>query len=347
MDSVSQMALGAAVSVAVVGRRMPVWKAAAIGAAFGTLPDLDVVIDYGDPIRNMTFHRAESHALFWLTLFTPLAAWLTARLTGMADHFRLWCLNIWLILITHALLDAMTVYGTQLLLPFSDMPLGVASIFIIDPLYTLPLLIGLFCAVRWRGRRGLNANRNGLLISTLYLSWTVLAQQHVAGIAERSLAASDINAEQKLVTPTPFNTLIWRVLVITPDGGYSEGFYSLFDGDRPIRFTHFPRNMDLYRALRENWETARMAWFSHGLFAMSEHDGEVRITDLRMGQQPNYVFSFAVARRDPAGLSAQLPVSRPSRVDIGRGVRWLGQRLLDADTPPLHQFTVPVINEPR
>lgn len=138
------MALGAAVSVAVVGRRMPVWKAAAIGAAFGTLPDLDVVIDYGDPVRNMTFHRAESHALFWLTLFTPAAAWLLARLTGMADNLRLWCLNIWLILITHTLLDAMTVYGTQLLLPFSDTPLGVASIFIIDPLYTVPLLIGLF-----------------------------------------------------------------------------------------------------------------------------------------------------------------------------------------------------------
>ena len=122
------MALGAAVSVAVVGRRMPVWKAAAIGAAFGTLPDLDVVIDYGDPIRNMTFHRAESHALFWLTLFTPLAAWLTARLTGMADSVRLWCLNIWLILITHTLLDDMTVYGTQQLLPLRDMPFRCASI---------------------------------------------------------------------------------------------------------------------------------------------------------------------------------------------------------------------------
>lgn len=340
------MALGAAVSVAVVGRRMPVWKAAAIGAAFGTLPDLDVVIDYGDPVRNMTFHRAESHALFWLTLFTPAAAWLLARLTGMADNLRLWCLNIWLILITHTLLDAMTVYGTQLLLPFSDTPLGVASIFIIDPLYTVPLLIGLFCAVRWRGRRGLNANRNGLIISTLYLCWTVLAQQHVAGIAERSVAASGINAEQKLVTPTPFNTLIWRVLVMTPDG-YSEGFYSLLDGDRPIRFEHFPGNMDLYQALHVHWETARMAWFSHGFFAMSEYDGEVRITDLRMGQQPDYVFSFAVARRTPAGLQPQPPVSRPSRVDLDRGFRWLGQRLLNADTPPLHQLTMPATSEPR
>jgi inner membrane protein len=340
MDSVSQMALGAAVSVAVVGRRMPLWKAAAIGAAFGTLPDLDVVIDYGDPIRNMTFHRAESHALFWLTLFSPLAAWFCARWSGMADSFRLWWLNIWLILISHTLLDAMTVYGTQLLLPFSDMPLGVASIFIIDPLYTVPLLVGLFWAIRWRGRRGLNANRNGLLISTLYLCWTVLVQQYVTAVADSSIAASDIEAQQKLVTPTPFNTLIWRVLVITPDG-YAEGFYSLLDGDRPIQFEHFSRGMHWFEVLQENWETARIGWFSKGFFAMSEYDGEVRITDLRMGQQPDYVFSFAVARHDSKGLQPMTPVSRPSRVDIGQGFQWLGLRLLDANTPPLHRAMMP------
>ena len=49
---------------------------------------------------------------------------------------------MWLALVTHPLLDAMTVYGTQLALPFSDHPFGVGSIFIIDPLYTLPLLAG-------------------------------------------------------------------------------------------------------------------------------------------------------------------------------------------------------------
>ena len=65
MDSLSQIALGAAVGVAVMGRRTAVWKAAAWGAVAGTLPDLDVLIDHGDPVRNMVLHRAESHALFW------------------------------------------------------------------------------------------------------------------------------------------------------------------------------------------------------------------------------------------------------------------------------------------
>ena len=85
MDSVSQIALGAAVGVATMGRRTAVWKAALWGAVAGTLPDLDVLIEYGDPIRNMVLHRAETHAPFWLTLASlPLAAACAGRAAAAA-----------------------------------------------------------------------------------------------------------------------------------------------------------------------------------------------------------------------------------------------------------------------
>lgn len=80
MDSISQVALGSAVGIAVMGRRTSSWKAALWGGVCGTLPDLDVLIDHGDPIRNMTFHRAESHVLFHLSLLSPLIAWLISRI---------------------------------------------------------------------------------------------------------------------------------------------------------------------------------------------------------------------------------------------------------------------------
>ena len=128
MDSVSQIALGAAVGVAVMGRRTALWKSAVWGAVAGTLPDLDVFIDHGDAIANMVLHRAESHALFWLTLFSlPFAAGV-ARLHGEWVQRKRWWLAIWLALVTHPLLDAMTVYGTQLALPFSSRPFGVGSV---------------------------------------------------------------------------------------------------------------------------------------------------------------------------------------------------------------------------
>ena len=76
MDSLSQLALGASLGVAVMGRRTAVWKAALWGGVAGTLPDLDVLIDYGEPLANMVNHRGFSHSLIYLSLLAPALAWL-------------------------------------------------------------------------------------------------------------------------------------------------------------------------------------------------------------------------------------------------------------------------------
>jgi inner membrane protein len=180
MDSLSQAALGAAVAVAAMGRRTALWRAAAFGAVAGTLPDLDVFIDHGDAVLNMVLHRAETHALFWLTLFSLPLGWGMAALARERPQWRRWWLAAWLALITHPLLDAMTIYGTQLFLPLSSTPVGVGSLFIIDPAYTLPLLIGTLAAtVLGRRAAALRVNAAGLALSTAYIGWSAAAQVHV------------------------------------------------------------------------------------------------------------------------------------------------------------------------
>ena len=109
MDSLSQIALGAAVSVAVMGRRTAVWKAALWGAVAGTLSDLDVLIDQGAAISNMVRHRAETHSLFWLTLFSLPFSVAMASLSREWALWRRWALVMWLALVTHPPLDAMRV----------------------------------------------------------------------------------------------------------------------------------------------------------------------------------------------------------------------------------------------
>lgn len=326
MDSLSQAALGSAVGIAVMGRRTALWKAALIGAAFGTLPDLDAFIDHGDPIRNMTFHRAASHSLFYLTLLSPVLAWLISKLSGGKQHFRHWLAAIWLILVTHVLLDFMTIYGTQMAIPFSNYPFGVGSIFIIDPLYTLPLLFGIIAALILYRSSGMRWNALGLSLSTVYLAWTVLAQWYVETVTDHYLTQHDVKAEQRLVTPTPFNTLLWRVVVITPEG-YAEGFYSLLDKTPQLNLKHFPRNEDLFDAVRGNWGAERMAWFTHGFFKMHEDDGKLMITDLRMGQEPFYSFTFVIAERVGDAWQSVTPVQVASRPDIEIALDWLGRRI--------------------
>lgn len=330
MDSLTQFVLGAAVGVATMGRRTAAWKAALWGGVCGTLPDLDAFIDHGDPVSNMTLHRADSHALFWLTLAAPPIAGLVAWTSRETALFRRWWLAVWLALVTHPLLDLMTVYGTQLGRPFTDHPYGVGSIFIIDPLYTLALIVGLVGALSRRDGRGLRWNHAGLALSSAYLAWSFAAQQHVQAIAAASLAEQGIAAQQVLVTPTPFNTVLWRVVAMTPDG-YHEGFHSLLDASPQVRFERFDRGRDLREALAGHPPVERIAWFSHGFFKLSRQGESVLVSDLRMGQEPSYTFSFEVARQ---GTALAVPLAAGRRPDAGRVLPWLWQRLRGEPLPP-------------
>lgn len=104
-----------------------------------------------------------------------------------------------LALVTHPLLDALTVYGTQLWWPLPPSPTRWSSVFIIDPLYTLPLLVAGVAAFRqgWRppARRALAW---GLALSTAYLGWSLLAKALVEHEAEAALAARGLSAVARL-----------------------------------------------------------------------------------------------------------------------------------------------------
>ncbi len=334
MDSLSQFVLGAAVSVATLGRRTAVWKAALWGGLAGTLPDLDVFIDHGDALNNMTMHRGPSHALFWLTLLSPAVAALPTLVHRQRELFGRWWLAMWLALVTHPLLDAMTVYGTRLLLPFDAHPYGVGSMFIIDPLYTVPLVVGLAVALARRDWGGLRWNRWGLALSTAYLAWSALAQWHVREVAQEALAQRGEAPAALLVTPAPFNTVLWRVLAMRPDGSYDEGYYSLFDGGRPLALRHFAVDPVLRRELQAIAAVRQLGAFSHGFWRVHQRDGLAWVTDMRMGQEPDYSFSFLVARRQGAGWAPLVPRNEGGRGDVGRGLAWVWQRMWGRDVPP-------------
>ena len=55
-------------------------RGAVYGAAFGTLPDLDVFLPTANPVEAMVTHRSFSHSLLVLSAFAPLAWWLLHRL---------------------------------------------------------------------------------------------------------------------------------------------------------------------------------------------------------------------------------------------------------------------------
>jgi len=180
-----------------------------------------------------------------------------------------------------------------------------------------------------------------LLLSTAYLGWSAGVQHHVAGLVHGQLAAREaaraeaVAAERVLVTPTAFNTVLWRIVVMYPTH-YEEGFYALADRGRAVRFNAYPLDPDLHRDVQSLPAVQHIQAFSRGFFRVDERQGLVRITDLRMGQEPAYVFSFGVAQRGSGLHALETPTSVGGRsdMDIAAGLRWLWARAGGQDLDP-------------
>jgi inner membrane protein len=328
MDSISQAALGAALGEAVagrkVGRRASLW-----GAVCGTLPDLDVFIPMGGPVEDFTYHRAESHALFYLALATPLIVWLITRIHPKTREYRRhWAGLVILVFYTHVLLDSFTVYGTQIFLPFSNYPVGWSAIFIIDPLYTIPLLVGVISLLVMKRSADLarRINHAGLIFSTFYLIWSAAMMFYVTGVSKEVLEKENISYQKILAGPTPFNTLFWRTVAIT-DTGYVEGFYSIFQGGEKMIFDAYASENSLLEPIADAWAVRRLQWFTKGFYRVRNEQGKVVISDLRMGFDPVYFFSFAVGRIQNNQIIPQRAEQvEPAEYDMGESLRKLWRR---------------------
>ena len=332
MDSVTQLVLGAAVGEATLGRRVG-RRALLWGAVCGTLPDLDVFIPFGDPVRDFTFHRGFSHSLFVLAALTPLVVWLILKLHPRTrGERRGWFVLVFLAFATHVLLDCFTVYGTQIFWPLPVAPVGWSTIFIIDPLYTIPLLVGVIAALI-AGRSaawGWRLNGVGLTLASLYLSWSVGAKLHVEAVAHDSLQRQGLRYERLLATPAPFNTLLWRVVAMDGEG-YYEGFYSLLDERRELAVTRYPSAPGLLEGIEDAWAVRRLQWFTRGFYAVGREERAVTLTDLRMGLEPDYVFRFKIAEIGNPHAVATVPERLTGPRNLER-LRWVWERIWTTPT---------------
>jgi inner membrane protein len=148
MDVLSQAVLGASLSQSFAKDKSKQLSALLIGALAGMAPDLDVLIySSDDPILFLEFHRQFTHSLF----FIPFGALLCTLVLYPFIKNKLTFSQIYLFsflgFVTHGLLDACTSYGTQLFWPFSDQRISWSIVSIVDPFFTIPIVIGIVFAV--------------------------------------------------------------------------------------------------------------------------------------------------------------------------------------------------------
>ncbi|WP_372421470.1 metal-dependent hydrolase [Salinarimonas chemoclinalis] len=253
MDPVSQIALGAAVGHAVAGRRLG-GLAAAAGALGGLIPDLDVIWSgWGrDSIAYWELHRGVTHSLFFGPVVGTALGWASARLHERARARRgkptegllaPW-IAVWVgALVTHPLLDTATIYGTQLLAPFTNLRFALPALPIIDPVYTLPLLVALLVAglLGWRSRGAQRASVGALVLTTLYAGLGLWANGRAEAIALADPALRERTPAEVRVTTTFLTPWLRRVTTLEDEARH-VGFVSVFAPDRPIRWTALPKD---------------------------------------------------------------------------------------------------------
>ncbi|MCI5057565.1 MAG: metal-dependent hydrolase [Flavobacteriales bacterium] len=282
MDSITQAALGGAIGQAVLGKQIGN-KGAILGAIVATIPDLDIVLlSFYDSVERISIHRGYSHSI----LFSVLGAFLISFLLSKIKWTRqvsIWRLLIfsWITLITHMLLDAFTTYGTQLFLPFSDIRLGFDSINIVDPFYTIPLLLGLILSFSNynKGRLKTIFNKAGIILSTLYLLSTLCVKEYVKKNYDRKLKASKIDYNALLTVPVGIGSINWYGVAKSKDSLFIAK-YSIFK-NTSVHFEGYPVNDTLLQTLKPNL-VEKMKWFAKGFYTVSKHHEKIHFYNLQV-----------------------------------------------------------------
>lgn len=284
MDPLTHILLGASLGYVTLGQRLGRTAALAGGlAAFS--PDADVFIrSAADPLLAIEHHRGFTHSL----AFSPVGAavvaslWLFRSKWRSSEWFALWrcCL---LGYVSHALLDAATTYGTQLLWPFSSHRTGWDVIAIIDPLFTLVLLVGLLWALIGKKQSFAFV---GLALCAGYIGLGIV--QHArATAAQRALAESrGHRIERSDVMPTMANNIVWRALYLHEGRIFSDrirvGWFSspaVREGwSLPLVEVQNLSAAETGRNRQRSFQ--RFAWFSDHWVARSPNDTSV-LADMR------------------------------------------------------------------
>ena len=337
MDLVTQGVIGAAAAQALVGPRIRS-RAWMIGALGGLLPDADVLIrSAADPLLAIEYHRQFTHsfvfipaggliaALPWLLTARGREQWRGVLAAGIAG-----CA-------THGLLDACTTYGTQLFWPFASTRVAWDWVSIVDPVFTLTLLVGTIIAARRMTRRPAAI---AFAIAVAYLALGALQHGRALRFQEEIARSRGHEPTRGEAFPTIANNIVWRSLYQAGDSLYADRIRVPWTGAptwAPGTSVRLLRESDLSEAEQGNprivTDLRRFAWFSSNWIARAPGDttviGDVRYSLVTNGFDPIWGVRFYPQRSQPTEW-----VDRTTDRKIGVGDLWDEIRGASPTLPP-------------
>jgi len=281
MDSATQFLMGSAIGQIVIGPKRN-GKGALIGGIAGTLPDLDIIPLIGTSvITQLTYHRSVTHSLlFCMAISVILAAICRYWIKGSIKLNR-WFLFWILAFLTHIGLDLMTTWGTQILWPNTSR-FSLNSLFIIDPLVTLPLLVG--CCWSTLKRQSKPA-LIGVICLFVYSFFALSTHYYMNNKFMTALNHNNIDIKSLLVRPTPFNTLYWGMTARLPNNTLVMGYARIWDPYQSITFsTPIHQGKYFLEDSIKRKDIEQLLSITKGYYIIKENKDKIIIHDARFGR---------------------------------------------------------------
>ena len=291
MDLLTQALLGATTAQS-AAKPQQTRIALTTGALAGLLPDADALIrSNSDPLLVLEYHRHFTHSL----LFIPFGAAIVATLIWYYYRQQISYKQVYLYALLgialSAILDACTSYGTHLLWPFSETRISWNLIAIVDPVFTLCLLIPLIIAVR---RKLPNPARIGMLLAACYMTLAAVQHDRATTLANTLITERGHTAERHLVKPTMANILLWRSVYITNGKIHADAVRaSIFSANKTYPGDSVPllipeQLSSIPPDTRAAQDLKRFATFSDGWLAIDPSRPEL-VGDARYAMIPNSI----------------------------------------------------------
>jgi len=181
-----------------------------LGGTGAVFPDIDFVAFPVNPLLFLAdWHQGPTHSLLLLPLWAVLigAAYILVAQRGGVLSEAVWVSALGLA--SHIAADLITAYGTALLSPLSDARFSIDTTFVIDPLFTIFLALGLGLSLWTQGRL---AAALGLVVVCTYVGSQALLQQRAVEVGRAAAQDHGFAIDGLSVVPQPFSPFNWKLI---------------------------------------------------------------------------------------------------------------------------------------
>mgnify|MGYP001316506715 FL=1 len=190
---------------------------------------------------------------------------------------------------THALLDACTSYGTLLFWPFSNVRIAWNNVSVVDPLFTIPALILVICALSLKKRL---YTALALTWCFLYLSLGFIQHERTYRAALKIANEREHNPQRLTLKPSFGNLILWKA-VYEHEGRYhvdairTLGTTTWCSGESIEVFNYEKHLPTLDRDSQQGVDIERFRWFSQDYLGY-DYQSQL-VTDIRYSMIPSQI----------------------------------------------------------